>query len=1053
MSDFNWHKGTYLHERGVRNLAAAGEQGMNQVRSWRQRTGLMPDEWFRQRLEQDGLDLAAFAAILQEQEEPCVRMKPSWPGALQEILKDSPTPAIHLEDLGLADREIPFFPFIRPFLHWARERFLHHPHPEWPTLSLATLSQSMVTALAKRLLKLAGFTLVYELNAARLNGELQAATREERFAEFARRYLTETGAIRLLLGKYPVLARLLAEEVQHVVSAHIEVLERFLADRDALVMLFGREFVQPVTLQADAGDRHNGGRSVVIVTFAAGGKLVYKPRSLAVEQHFQELLHWINARGFSPGFQTMRILTREQYGWQEFAHGLECRSAAEVERFYQRLGGYLALFYLLYAVDLHLENVIASGEHPMMVDLECLFHNGPELQQPLTAVQTVQNMLYHSVKRVLLLPGHLLKGFEASGIGGMARQKISTYAFADVGTDEMRMVKVTLESAAEKNVPVLNGEPVHPARYTEQLVDGFERMYRLLLTHRETLRAAESPLRAFAHDTVRVILRPTADYGAMLAASLHPDNLQDGLQRCQLFDFMWRAAEHRPALLQVIHAEYAAMLQGDVPAFYKEADGTGIHDGRGNTHPGFFHRSGLANTMELLERMGEADLARQTGLIRTSMRTITKSAFLVVPPRPAAVGPHLPLASQDELLQAAMRIGDYLAEKAVWGDRQESVAWIGLHKDGFSAQWGFSLIDPTLYQGTLGMALFFGYLYELTRDRRYREIAKASMRTTEERLAALNKSCSAYEGYAALTYTYHHLSVLLAEPELLGRGLAWLERLETLISRDRRLDYVGGCAGALIVSLQLHRLTGHELAKRVAVKCGEHLLRQAIQLPVGIGWRTMDDAEVTIPVSGFAHGNSGIACALAELAAVTGEQRFREAAIGAIQAERQCYDPASRNWLREVGDGDPRAAKWCWGSPGIALGRALLLRHFDDEQLRSELAIAVATTKERGFGFDRSLCHGDLGNLDVLLTVAALTNDEELREWTYRYVSQLLTLAENRQDAHESMLDTDVLGLMLGVAGVGYGFLRFAAPQRIPSVLSLETPLRQLERQSGGILA
>ncbi len=65
---------------------------------------------------------------------------------------------------------------------------------------------------------------------------------------------------------------------------------------------------------------------------------------------------------------------RGAYGWTEFVEAQACDTPEQVQRFYERQGGYLALLYFLEATDFHLENLIAAGEHPVLVDLEALFH-------------------------------------------------------------------------------------------------------------------------------------------------------------------------------------------------------------------------------------------------------------------------------------------------------------------------------------------------------------------------------------------------------------------------------------------------------------------------------------------------------------------------------------------------------------------------------------------------------------------------------------------------------------------------------------------------------
>src|SRR5262249_33371171 len=180
-------------------------------------------------------------------------------------------------------------------------------------------------------------------------------------------------------------------------------------------------------VEAGAGDKHRGGRSVLIARFSSGFRVVYKPKPLAAEVRFQELLTWLNERGEHPPFRTLRVLDGGAYGWVEFVPARGCTSPAEVRRFYQRQGGYLALLYALEATDFHHENLIAAGEHPVLIDLESLFHpraGETDASQPgLPASRTMA----HSVLRVGLLPQRLWasaesEGVDLSGLGAAAGQ-------------------------------------------------------------------------------------------------------------------------------------------------------------------------------------------------------------------------------------------------------------------------------------------------------------------------------------------------------------------------------------------------------------------------------------------------------------------------------------------------------------------------------------------------------------------------------------------------------------------------------------------------------
>src|SRR5581483_6685362 len=106
-------------------------------------------------------------------------------------------------------------------------------------------------------------------------------------------------------------------------------------------------------VQGNMGDPHRKGRSVLTVRFHSGLQLLYKPRSLAIDAHFQELLEWLNKQDVQPAFRTIGIINRGSHGWSEFVRAQSCTSRKEVEHFYERQGSYLALLYALNATDMH----------------------------------------------------------------------------------------------------------------------------------------------------------------------------------------------------------------------------------------------------------------------------------------------------------------------------------------------------------------------------------------------------------------------------------------------------------------------------------------------------------------------------------------------------------------------------------------------------------------------------------------------------------------------------------------------------------------------------
>jgi class II lanthipeptide synthase len=239
----------------------------------------------------------------------------------------------------------------------------------------ATIEAIVFAALPARVIRMLSRTAAIEVNVLRLQGLLPGDTPEARFHHFTER-LRQLEHTLALWQEYPVLARQVVNCIRQWVTNSLELLERLCADWPRLRQTFSPEDDPgPLTrLGSEAGDRHRDGRTVIVLEFRSGLRLVYKPRAMALAVHFQKLLSWLNAYSHDLPFRTTQILDCGTYGWMEFITASPCASRQEVERFYQRQGGYLALLYAIEATDFHLENLIAAGEHPVLIDLETLFH-------------------------------------------------------------------------------------------------------------------------------------------------------------------------------------------------------------------------------------------------------------------------------------------------------------------------------------------------------------------------------------------------------------------------------------------------------------------------------------------------------------------------------------------------------------------------------------------------------------------------------------------------------------------------------------------------------
>jgi type 2 lantibiotic biosynthesis protein LanM len=1063
-----WYKALYLHERLQLHRdarAAAGppaDKAVQRVQRWRDgfKVGA---EVFQRRLERDGIDEQTLARLLDEPAPDVLDrfVDPPWLARLRAAYAQPPPPFELPEPVashklaGLLNAARPLLARAHADLHaYARGVWDRHADDDPPpAFQPARLTAELFALLPFLMLRMLSRTLTLEMHVARLAGALTHETPEGRYQQFADG-LSDPQRVWRIFEEYPVLARCLSETMGRWDLVAREFTDRLAADWGALVRTFfdGASPGELTAIDGGAGDTHRGGRAVMILKFASGARLVYKPRPLRGDAVFQELLGWLDRRGSHPPFRTLQLLDRDDYGWAEFVEYRECTSKEEAARFFERQGAYLALFYALEANDFHHENVIAHGEHPMPVDLETLFQPRAELGRTDSSHRAAEKMSM-SVLRVGLLPHRRYvedkeEDVDFSGLSSVKGQLTpeKQHTFEGAGTDALRLVRRRMELSGANNLPMLDGQELSVLEYEKDFVRGFTSMHRLFVEHRDELLAADAPLARFGSVPIRILYRPTRVYSMVFRESFHPDVLRDALDRDRLFDRLWEIVDVQPRIERVVTHEIEDMRQGDVPMFTGRPDTRDIFDARDAVIRDMLERPGLDRSRERIAGLNDHDLKEQTWFVQSSLATVAMSredsdmAWY-----PFRMGSRE--ATSDELLAAARAIGDRLCELAILGDRDVSWIGMGINHD----KWLLAALESTLYTGLSGISMFLAYLGARTGVSRYTEMAERARYTVGEWIASgthLLFSPGAFSGWAGIPYLHAHLAVLWDRPDLLDACTPALDELARMIPEDQRSDVMYGLSGAIIGLLTLQRVRPDARLLPLATICGDRLIARARTMPRGIAWMMGEQQDHAL--AGFSHGAAGVAWALSHLAAATGEGRFRDAAWAAMEFERAVFSPERQNWpdLRPpekplppgVPFVPPSICAWCHGAAGIGMARLDMPGFEDDAEVAREIDIALATTSKVGFGGSHCLCHGDLGNLELLLLAAQKRNDAALRSDVYRRARGILDGVESYGWLTGVALGVETPGLMNGLTGIGYGFLRLAAPEAVPSVLTLAPP-------------
>ncbi|WP_245743936.1 type 2 lanthipeptide synthetase LanM family protein [Lentzea fradiae] len=754
--------------------------------------------------------------------------------------------------------------------------------------------------LGRRLVAIAARTLVLELHRAR--GTLVSPTSEERFVEF-----TRTLDLSGLFRRYPVLARLLAQACEQSVAAHRELTERLARDREDVVatVFQGRDPGELVSVRTGLGDAHQQGRTVAVLTFESGARLVHRPRPVELHARFTGQLRWFSART-GIDFRTPRMLVRDGYGWLEHVEHEPCADVAGVAEFYRRLGALLALLYALDGTDMHYENLIACGDQPVLVDVETLFHpTSIQDSDPAAAA------LVRSVHRTALLP-HVLLGdngaADVSGVGGDhgVPSPLDVVDWADPGTDRMRLVRRPKESTGAGNRPVLGGVPAEPADYQDSLLAGFRTGYDAIVAHRDELLRL---VREAADDEVRFVPRATRQYAKLLDESTHPSVLADALDRDLAFGVL---VADDPLLDRLVPFEVADLWRGDVPLFTCRPGSRDLWTASGLRLPGMLPEPGLHAVERKITTMSEVDRHDQqwvvTALLASRPRPVSHHSGAALPGHVAAVDP-----DPARLLVAACGIADQVLAHAVTGG--DRVNWIGLELVD-DRHWTVQPLGAGLSNGYTGVALFLAELGALTGAARYVDFARNALRplpsllevfAEEPALAAL--AGGGLHGLGGICLGLARLTPLLElDPSLLANAVAVMPR------EDTATGVVDGVAGSLAAMLSVGTPEALDLARHYAT-----VLRGS-----------------AAAAHGFARGNAGIGWALRRYAEALHDEPADVAATAFLESDAI----------------DPTDVGWCTGLAGVALARG-------DDRLAGLLASREPLR-------DMSLCHGELGVVEAL---------------------------------------------------------------------------------------
>lgn len=888
--------------------------------------------------------------------------------------------------------------------------------------------------------------LVMETHTAKEAGLLKGDTPEERGKYFKTVLLHSQSFLEAMYDEYSVLTILFIKKLEQMTAFIAEVIHNFEENKADIEASLngGASYGKIVDISYDAGDTHNNGKTVIVLNFENQKKLVYKPREMTVEQRFNDFIYWLNETMPKESLLSLEVAgihRGDHCGWVSFVEATPCENIEEVKRYYQRVGQILALSYVLGAKDFHHENVIASGEHPVIIDLETLFC--PDLVdidlETAPSGHVIAKLIYESVSSIALLPMQITnkKNKKSVDLGGLSGSEAQLSPFKSTyithpDTDEIQIVADYGVIEAMNNLPKVNDQRQNSDDYLPEMIKGFENMYLWIIENKTPMMQAIHQY--FDNLIYRVLFRPTNTYAQLLGTSYHPDIL-----RCRLDREMYL---HRIGLFSaktyapVVHAEYQDMLNLDIPCFTASTTGLDIIDSRQDVHKDFYKHSAMEIVEQKMKRLCLTDLNRQIAIIYYSYASAMDKEIYKTTVQFKEGG--IDIQNEKSLLDLAKKIEKYTTDRSIEGlqDGLKDRSWMG-YMEIEDLMRRVTQVGHNLYSGNSGMAIFYASLAAVTKETTYKTRAYEVLRPVIAYLEVANLEkeiqIGAFNGFYGALYSVYQAGKLLNDDDLISLVKKHLEATAKILPVSTQHDLIGGNAGALAVLLLLEesallpKASWHKIYNALLSK----LEKEVTQTDEG-DWYWGKEGYV-----GYAHGTAGITPILYEIFKRTGRMELLDWIKRAMAFERKQFDPEAQNWKRSLKDANC-SPNWCHGAPGTLLSRiSLLKKGYHDDFIEAEVQMALQTTIDKGFGNDMCLCHGDFGNLLILQEAAAFLQDEALIKRVNATLVEMVTLVSERLDTGYFERQENY-GIMTGLTGVGYALLKLTDSENaLPNLLSL----------------
>lgn len=891
------------------------------------------------------------------------------------------------------------------------ERLVRSVKPWLKTSSVFTerILESFVISLANSLHRLCVRCVIHALQ---MHGAVDGSSDEsgERLLGFlstyARREKLET-----FYAEYPNLARCMSETTNRHIEFTIEMY-RNLSAVSSQIGLDSTCRISDITI--GEGDTHRGGRTVARIQTETGDVMYYKPHSSKSERLFHEVVECLNQHGTMLPLSLPRIWWFSDFSISREVSYFPCENQEQVQRAYRRFGELLGISYIFQFTDLHMENLVISGEHPIIVDAETFIANRLSFDASgfSKASAEVMKQAGRFVTSSILLPSKIyldvsLNSVDLGAISADEQNVDGMLILKDVNNVNVRFERGSTVVPAAKNRIRYGDKVTDYRKYANEVVLGFTASLDSISQCADEL---VKIVQRLGEPESRVLVRATSSYARLLDFSLHPSCMQDRRECDKIFENLFAMPGISP---EIYLAEYNDMSRGDVPYFTTPISSTDIIDSLGNHIDNVFEESAQSVVVHhLCSGVDASTINAQNTLIRAKIGSIDGANST------GSLDSHFHGFSRNKnheqsfalFAEAISEIASAGMTSSIQSTIDNSVSWLSLDEDH---DFTPVPLHSDIYSGMAGIGLFYLHLGNVLGRADYLQMAERIRDTLLLPLPSMSPGISAFVGSASsVTFALklYSLNQNRINRKFMTDGMNGIRSVVESGKFDD-LSWLTGVSSLLPLLIDCYEITGddiwlgptHTLAKQLAEAT----------------------TKVSLDGIGVAHGQLGLALSLMRYGTKMGSLIHVDIAKGILKVAREKH--WNLNGIRS----------YCRGNAGYIHVVSDAVR--SDLLDKSELSLVANATGFFHYELMRSdsLCHGNCGAIDAAISAYQASKEERFLDYAWDLARAMVDRANAAGAfAIETHPGFPNVGLFKSLTGIGYTLLRLANTH-VPSILVL----------------